>query len=273
MSFVVYGGDEPTDIDLANLHTRGFGINGASTGDRSGLSVAGTGDVNKDGKADLLIGAPNADYAGRVDAGTSYLLLSTPPVFTAPGAPTGVTGTPGDAQVQLSWTAPSSDGGAPISGYQIETATGGGPWTITTTTAGTTTTLTGLTNGTSYQFRIAAINPAGVGPVSEPSGTLIPKPASTPATLNVTARAARKAVPKTGKVRLVRKVTVGPGQTAAIAVRVAPKKTKKKVTVTKTATTVKVRTKKAPKGKVTVRITSSGAGHTPVTWTRTWRVR
>jgi hypothetical protein len=369
VSFVVYGGDETTDIDLATLHTGGFGINGANTFDRSGLSVAGTGDVNKDGKADLLIGSPNADYAGRVDSGASYLLLNTPPVFTAPGAPTGVTGTPGDAQVQLSWIPPNSDGGAPISGYQIETATGGGPWTIATTTGAsttttltgltngtgyqfriaainpagagpaseasgtliprtipgaptgvtgtpgdaqvqlswippnsdggapisgyqietatgggpwtittttgpaTTTTLTGLINGTSYQFRIAAINPAGVGPASKASGTLIPAPMPTPATLSVTARAASKAVPKTGKVRLVRKVTVGPGQTASIAVRVAPKRTKKKVTVTKTATAVKVRTKRAPKGKVTVRITSSGTGYTPVTWTRTWTVR
>ena len=42
----------------------------------------------------------------------------------APGAPTGLAGTPGDGQVDLSWTAPGTMGGAPISGYRVETKTG-----------------------------------------------------------------------------------------------------------------------------------------------------
>lgn len=39
---------------------------------------------------------------------------------TVPGAPTGLTPTPGSTQVGLSWTAPASDGGAAISDYTVQ---------------------------------------------------------------------------------------------------------------------------------------------------------
>ena len=100
---------------------------------------------------------------------------------TVPGAPTGVSGIPGDAQVQLSWTAPGSDGGAAITGYRIEVSSGGS-WTVAVADTGATATsrlMTGLTNGTGYQFRVAAINTAGVGPASEPSAAL-PRPRRPP---------------------------------------------------------------------------------------------
>jgi len=54
--------------------TNGFVIHGAAAGDRSGYSVAGIGDVNGDGRDDLLIGSLSADPAGRTDAGVSYVV-------------------------------------------------------------------------------------------------------------------------------------------------------------------------------------------------------
>ncbi|WIY68811.1 cadherin domain-containing protein [Aquidulcibacter paucihalophilus] len=54
--------------------TNGFVIHGAAAGDRSGYSVAGIGDVNGDGRDDLLIGALSADPTGRTDAGASYVV-------------------------------------------------------------------------------------------------------------------------------------------------------------------------------------------------------
>ncbi|MCU0299856.1 MAG: fibronectin type III domain-containing protein [Candidatus Nanopelagicales bacterium] len=284
-SYVVYGNTSPNGLDLASLGSAGFRIDGAAMNDQSGSAVAGLGDVNDDGDVDLLVGAPEADNNSRSNSGASYLVVESPPVFTVPGAPTGVTGTPGDQQVQLSWTAPIDTGGADITGYRIEQSTGGGPWTeAVANTASTTTShlITGLTNGTAHTFRVHAINAAGIGPASTPSTAVTPSgpveptpepPVTPPATLTVTARPAQKGVPKTGKTRLVSRITPGAGQNTSISVKVAPKKAKKKTKVTSTSTSVTVLTKKATKGTITVSITASGAGVTGVTWTRTWKIR
>jgi hypothetical protein len=71
-SYVVSGS---SNLDLANLGSAGFQLNGAAAGDVSGYSVASAGDVNRDGFADLIIGAPEADPSGRSDAGSSYVVF------------------------------------------------------------------------------------------------------------------------------------------------------------------------------------------------------
>lgn len=48
---------------------------GERDGDGAGWAVAPAGDVNGDGRADLLIGAPNADPGGRTDAGSVYVVF------------------------------------------------------------------------------------------------------------------------------------------------------------------------------------------------------
>jgi sugar lactone lactonase YvrE len=47
--------------------------------------------------------------------------------LNAPDAPTGVSGTAGDSQVTVSWTAPSDVGGSAITGYNVQTGSGLGP--------------------------------------------------------------------------------------------------------------------------------------------------
>jgi len=89
---------------------------------------------------------------------------------TAPGAPTGLTATAGNAQASLSWTAPASNGGSAVADYVVQYRTTSGPGAWTTFTDGTSTTtsatVTGLTNGTGYDFQVAAVNAIGTGAYS-----------------------------------------------------------------------------------------------------------
>ncbi len=92
-----------------------------------------------------------------------------------PGAPTGVTGTAGNAQITASWTAPADSGTASITGYKV-TATpvpSGTPVSQTFNSTATTETLTGLTNGTSYNVSVAAITSVGTGPAANASNNPI----------------------------------------------------------------------------------------------------
>ena len=82
----------------------------------------------------------------------------------APGAPTNLRATAGDEQVSLSWTAPSDNGGEPITGYEYQSKdvalTDDDPWSATGGTQ-TTVTVYGLDNGATYYFRVRAVNDLG----------------------------------------------------------------------------------------------------------------
>jgi len=83
-------------------------------------------------------------------------------VLDVPGQPTNLQGVPGNDQVALSWSAAPANG-APVLRYVI---TMGG---ASQQTAGTSYTWTGLVNGQSYSFTIAAVNQVGTGSPSAPA--------------------------------------------------------------------------------------------------------
>ncbi len=78
ITYVIYGSSSLTNIDLLNLSsTQGFIISGAASGDLSGYSIA-SGDINKDGYRDIIIGACLADpYFARGDAGRTYVIYGS----------------------------------------------------------------------------------------------------------------------------------------------------------------------------------------------------
>lgn len=78
-AFVVFGQAVPGDVDLANLGSAGFRMDGALPGDFLGFSVAGIGDINDDGRDDMAIGAPNADFGGTASGSTYVILGKTSP--------------------------------------------------------------------------------------------------------------------------------------------------------------------------------------------------
>ncbi len=76
-SYVVFGktGTMAVDLSAITAGIGGFVINGQGAFDRSGDGVAGAGDVNGDGLADLIVSAPQGDAVAGKDAGRSYVVF------------------------------------------------------------------------------------------------------------------------------------------------------------------------------------------------------
>ena len=98
-----------------------------------------------------------------------------------PAAPTSVTATGGNAQAAVSWTAPAALSTLPITDYTVQYSSNSGTtWTTFTRAASATAsaTVTGLTNGTAYTFRVAAVNGVGTGAYSTASSAVTPAAAA-----------------------------------------------------------------------------------------------
>jgi hypothetical protein len=122
------------------------------------------GDFNGDGKLDLAVANSASNNVS--------VLLNTTSLVTVPGAPRGVTAKAGNAQATVSFSAPASNGGSPITSYTVTSS----PGNITATGASSPITLPGLTNGTAYIFTVTATNAIGTGPASAPSNSVTPGP-------------------------------------------------------------------------------------------------
>lgn len=96
-------------------------------------------------------------------------------VAAAPGIPMITNAIAGNGQVVLTWTAPAS-GTSPINDYIIEYSKNSGSWITVNDALGTTTssTITGLDNGSSYRFRVAAVSDVNTGAFSNVSATVVP---------------------------------------------------------------------------------------------------
>jgi FtsP/CotA-like multicopper oxidase with cupredoxin domain len=104
------------------------------------------------------------------------------PAVASPGAPTIGVATPASTSAVVRWTAPTDAGGSPITGYSVKVVLNG-----TSTQVGalrpaaagaTSLTVTGLTNGTAYQFLVSATNAVAL-PVNYSAASNAVTPAAT----------------------------------------------------------------------------------------------
>lgn len=109
---------------------------------------------------------------------SAYSAVAGPITPVAPAsAPQNLSAVGGNAQVDLTWMVPASDGGSAITDYQIQSSLdGGASWTVVADAVSTATsaTVTGLVNGTTCTYRVAAITSYGLGAWSTPSSPVTP---------------------------------------------------------------------------------------------------
>jgi predicted phage tail protein len=132
--------------------------------------------------------AVNSAGAGAFSAPSNAV---TPVATTAPGVPTIGSATGGNASAVARWTAPASNGGSAITRYDVQVVNNATNATVgalrTAAANDTQLTVTGLTNGTTYRFRVRAVNVVGASAFSADSNAvLVATVPGTPATFTAT---------------------------------------------------------------------------------------
>jgi fibronectin type 3 domain-containing protein len=116
------------------------------------------------------------------EGAASNELSATPSApATAPSAPSLNSATPGNGSVALAWSAPSSNGGSAISAYKVYRGTSSGNETLLTTLGNVTSwTDSGVTNGTTYFYKVTALNSVGESAASNELSATPTQPATAP---------------------------------------------------------------------------------------------
>ncbi len=105
-------------------------------------------------------------------AGTAATVSATPTNTAVPGVPAYFSTASDNGAVDLYWDPPAYNGGTPITDYEYRYRQSGGSWNDWASAGNANVELpeylvTGLTNGTTYQFQVRARNAVGTGPSTE----------------------------------------------------------------------------------------------------------
>ena len=168
-------------VDLSGLFTdpdgddiTSYGFRFKTQGILSGVVNTNTGILSLSaiaaGETIVAVDARDSNGASGASADLFKVTVSKAETAEKPGAPTGLTATgDGQTEIDLSWTEPSDDGGATITGYKIEVSTDGSNWSdLVADTESTSTSYshTRLTTGSTRHYRVSAINSEGAGTAS-----------------------------------------------------------------------------------------------------------
>jgi len=104
---------------------------------------------------------------GGAGAGTGVTTMD----MLMPDPPTNVTATAGNGEATVSFNPPKTDGGSPITRYNVRSH----PGKIKASGKQSPITVKGLTNGRTYTFTITASNSVGTGIASEACNSVTPK--------------------------------------------------------------------------------------------------
>ena len=121
----------------------------------------------------VLLGSATEGFESQVPESFSVTVLDEEEAFVVPDAPENLSVTQGDGALQLTWTTPENDGGAPIEDYEVSVDGG-----LTFAPTGNTTpnaTIAGLINGSTYDVQVRAVSTVGPG---DPSDTITITPAA-----------------------------------------------------------------------------------------------
>lgn len=112
--------------------------------------------------------------------------------LTVPAAPAGLTASGVAGAAQLAWTAPSNDGGAPVTSYRIYRRVADGASALHATVPATPTSYvdTDVEVGTRYYYSVRAVNQVGEGPASAEASATPNTGVPSPPTLSLTSNTA-----------------------------------------------------------------------------------
>lgn len=108
--------------------------------------------------------------------GATWLTLGGASPETVPSPPSQVAGTPGSGQISVSFTAPTDDGGAPITSYTATCVSSSGGVTGAKSGSGSPLVVGSLTAGATYKCSVVATNSVGSSTASGPSAAVLVPP-------------------------------------------------------------------------------------------------
>ena len=153
----------------------------SSSGSNSPISVSGL--TNGQSYTFTLVAVNSIGASVVSSVSNSIIPISSTPTVWPPTAPLNVEGISGTNLITLTWTAPTTDGGSPVTGYKIVYGLSSSVNRDTITVGNVLSyEINGLTGGMEYSIRLAAVNSAGIGAYS---GEILRTPSSSTPTVTV----------------------------------------------------------------------------------------